>query len=521
VLLPESLRLMAESFGAETAYSIVDGGSITFAQWDGRANQVARTLVEAGISPDDRVGLQVSPENAVRWMVAYAAIHRAGGVAVPLNPRLARAEVGYMLAHAGARGVVADGDLVAQSLSLASDPAGASSVAVVLDATDPVPVEGGQDSPARLLTWEEALAADDDPFQVPRAEDDLADILYTSGTTGRPKGVAVRHVNASLVPLSEPSWSGGAWLHASPMFTFAGLAFVYNPLKLGLRGIYQPRFDAGRWLEVVEAERPVAVFLVPAMTHLLLDHPRFDEADLSSITICAVGSAPLAPFVIERLQEKMPEAMVNNNYGMTEAGSVYCITPKGEALRRPGSVGQPVPPAEVRIVDDHGTELRIGDVGEVRLRIPGRTREYFGDPGATADTWVDGWLITGDLGRVDEDGYLYIVGRSKDVIIRGGNNIHAADVEHVILSHDTVAEAAVVGDAHPVLGEDVVGFVVLRPGADIDGETLRVFCLEQLADYKVPRRWIFVSELPRNATGKVVKAELRDRLEEMHGGTPI
>jgi acyl-CoA synthetase (AMP-forming)/AMP-acid ligase II len=516
VLLPETLRQMAGSFGDEVAYSVVDGGSLTFTEWDAGANRLARGLIEAGVGPDDRVALHLSTGNALRWIVAYAAIHRAGGVAVPLNPRLAPAEVGHMLGHAGARGVIADGPLVDQDAALGGARGAAPTVALVVDATSGA--TPGARPPAapgslRLLGWEAASSPDAGHVQVPRVDDDLADILYTSGTTGRPKGVAVRHVNASLVPPMAPSWSGGAWLHASPMFTFAGLAFVYNPMKLGLRGIYMPNFDAGRWLEVVAEERPVAVFLVPAMTHLLLDHPAFAGADLSSIQICSVGSAPLAPFVVERLQEKMPQAMVNNNYGMTEAGSVYCITPRGEAKRRPGSVGQPVPPAKVRIIDGTGEELPVGEVGEVRLKIPGRTREYFGDPEATAETWVDGWLVTGDLGKVDEDGFLYIVGRSKDVIIRGGNNIHATDVEHVIVSHDDVLEAAVVGAPHAVLGEDVVAFVVLRPGAVATPETLRAYCLTQLADYKVPRQWHVVDELPRNATGKVVKPELRRRLE--------
>ena len=159
-------------------------------------------------------------------------------------------------------------------------------------------------------------------------------------------------------------------------------------------------------------------------------------------------------------------------------------------------MGQPVPPAEVRIVGAEGEELPAGEVGEVRLRIPGRPREYFGDPEATSSTWVDGWLVTGDLGRVDADGYLYIVGRSKDVVIRGGNNVHAADVEHVIQAHPAVQEAAVIGVAHPVLGEDVVAYVVLRSGEDVDGEELRAYCLDELADYKVPREWHFVGGCP-------------------------
>jgi acyl-CoA synthetase (AMP-forming)/AMP-acid ligase II len=167
----------------------------------------------------------------------------------------------------------------------------------------------------------------------------------------------------------------------------------------------------------------------------------------------------------------------------------------------------------VKIVDDDGEPLPAGDVGEVRLQVPGRQREYYNDPEATAETWRDGWLITGDLGKLDADGYLYIVGRSKDVIIRGGNNVHATDVEHVLVQHDAVKEVAVVGAPHPVLGEDVVAFVVLQPGADADGDELRAFGLTQLADYKVPRQFLFVDALPRNPTGKVVKAELKTRLE--------
>ena len=317
----------------------------------------------------------------------------------------------------------------------------------------------------RLIDWGAATAGDRSHFQAPREPDDLADILYTSGTTGRPKGVAVRHSNGSMIANVEPNWSGGGWLHSSPLFTFAGIALVYTPMKLGLQVIYQPRFDADRWLRVVEEQRPVAVFLVPAMAHLLIDHPRFDEADLSSVTMCSVGSAPLAPYVVERLQAKMPDALVSNNYGMTEAGSAYCIMPQGEAVKRPGSVGQIAPPAVVQIVDEHDQPLPPDVVGEVRLQMPGRQREYFNDPDATADTWKDGWLITGDLGKLDADGYLYIVGRSKDVIIRGGNNVHATDVEHALVQHDAVKEVAVVGAPHPVLGEDVVAFVVLQPGA--------------------------------------------------------
>jgi long-chain acyl-CoA synthetase len=384
-------------------------------------------------------------------------------------------------------------------------------VVVVPTDADRPPVTAAP-SGQQVVCWSDVLSDDAGYFQVPRQPGDLADILYTSGTTGHPKAVAVRHDNSSLVPFAEPTWNGGGWMHASPPYTFAGLSFIYTPMKLGMRGVYLPRFDADQWFDAVEAERPTAVFLVPAMATLLLEHPRFETAALDSVQLCTVGSAPLAPSVLQRLQERMPTALVSNNYGMTEAGSVYCIMPPGEAVKRPGSVGKPLPPAEVRCTHPDGTSVDAGAVGEVLLRIPGRPREYYGDPEATARTWVDGWLVTGDLGRIDEDGYLYIVGRSKDVIIRGGNNIHPTDVEHAIESHPAVREVSVVGVAHPVLGEDVVAFVALRPGRPATAEELRAHTLEMLAAYKVPRRWQFVDDLPRNATGKVVKDQLRRQL---------
>ncbi len=515
VLMDEHLARMATEFGDKTAFEVVDVGSMTFAEWDGAANAMARRLLDAGLEPGARVGIHLHPEFALRWLVSYSAAHRAGGVAVPMNPRLAPAEVAHVLSHSGATAVVADGELVASDL-LAGD-----GLVVLIDAgaEGPVSPPDGTGSSVPLLGWSEATAGDHSPFQAPREDDDLADILYTSGTTGRPKGVAVRHVNGSMIANIEPNWSGAGWLHSSPLFTFAGIALVYTPMKLGLQVIYQPRFDAERWLRIVEEERPAAVFLVPAMAHLLIDHPRFESADLSSVTMCSVGSAPLAPYVVERLQEKMPDALVSNNYGMTEAGSAYCIMPQGEAIKRPGSVGQIAPPAVVQIVDEHDQPLPPDVVGEVHLQMPGRQREYFNDPEATADTWKDGWLITGDLGKLDADGYLYIVGRSKDVIIRGGNNVHATDVEHALVQHDAVKEVAVVGAPHPVLGEDVVAFVVLHPDTKADADELRAFGLEHLADYKVPRQFIFVDSLPRNPTGKVVKPELKARLAEV-GGAP-
>jgi acyl-CoA synthetase (AMP-forming)/AMP-acid ligase II len=280
-----------------------------------------------------------------------------------------------------------------------------------------------------------------------------------------------------------------------------------------MTGVFLPKFDVGRWLDCVEQERPAAIFLVPAMAQLLLADERFPGVDLSSVQLCSLGSAPLPPETQRRLQERMPHATVTNGYGMTEAGPAYCAMPREEAGKRVGSVGKPMPPVEFRIVAEDGSELPAREVGELVIRMPGREREYYRDPEATARTWRADGLHTGDLGYLDEDGYLYIVGRIKDVIIRGGNNIHAADVEAVLYEHPGVLEAAVAGIPHEVLGEDVAAWVVLRPGARSASQELRAFCLERLADYKVPRRITFVDQLPRNPTGKVMKRQLVEQLE--------
>jgi long-chain acyl-CoA synthetase len=273
-----------------------------------------------------------------------------------------------------------------------------------------------------------------------------------------------------------------------------------------------PKFDAEQWLDLVEELKPQFVFLVPSMAQLIVAHPRFKEADLSSIELCAIGSAPLPPATLKALQERMPEASVSNSYGMTEAGSAFCTMPKGESLKRIGSVGQPMPPLEVRIVDEDENDVAAGEIGEALMRVPGRQREYFRNAEASNTTWKDGWLHTGDLARFDDEGFLYIVGRKKDVIIRGGNNIHAVDIESVLHDHPDVVEAAVVGIPHAVLGEDVAAVVKLSAGSTTTTDDLRAYCAEHLADYKVPRRIELTDELPRNATGKVLKQQLVDEL---------
>jgi acyl-CoA synthetase (AMP-forming)/AMP-acid ligase II len=512
-LLTDHLRAMAGAFGDRVGYRVVDVGEMTFAQWEAESNRLARGLVDRGVARGDRVALYLRAEEALRFMVAYSAVHKAGAVAVPTNIRLTDSELGHLLGHAEVKVMLTDAEL---STAAGRVAAGLPTVAHILTAPPPT---GGGPSDGPPWGWAGAGADDGSEFQVALGPEDLADILYTSGTTGLPKGVAIRHRNVALIPgPPRPSYSGHSWLHSSPLFTFAGIGFIYNPMQLGLFGVFQPRFDAGRWIEIVKELKPQFVFLVPAMAQLIVTHENFSSADLDSIQVCAVGSSPLAPSTLRALQERMPEASVSNSYGMTEAGPAFCSMPKGEALKRIGSVGLPMPPLEVRILDDDGADVPVGEIGEAVLRLDGRQREYYRNPEATAGTWKDGWLYSGDLARLDGDGYLYIVGRKKDVIIRGGNNVHAVDVEAVLLDHPDVIEAGVVGIPHPVLGEDVAAVVVLAPHSEVTADELRTHCAERLADYKVPRRIEFAPELPRNATGKILKEPLRLSLQAPASG---
>ena len=490
----DQLRWMADRLPGEVAYvdllrsDEADRGELTFGRWDDESNRVARHLISIGVRPGDRVVLFVESSHALRWMVTYAAIHVAGAVAVPVNTRLSGREVATILAHAEPAAAI-----TTSTLAALLPPFGAPERVMLADDD---------------AEWAAMLAHDGPRLAPPVGAGDLADLMYTSGTTGLPKGIAVRHRNTHIIPNGEPRWTGESWIHASPLFTFAGITFIYNPMKMGMRGLFMSRFDAARWLTEVATRRPTMAFLVPSMVQLLCDHPDFAAADLSSLAMVSIGSAPLAPALHRRLADRLPGTAVSNSYSMTEAGTTFTFLPPGEIANRPGSVGVVLPPSEIRIVDEDGAEVDAGEVGEVLIGVGEGHREYYNDPEATARTWRSGWLASGDLGRVDADGYLYIVGRAKDVIIRGGNNVHATDVEAVLFEHPAVADAAVVAVPHDVLGEDVGAAVVLRAGSDVEPSELTEFCAERLADYKVPRSVWFVDELPRNAMGKVLKRDI-------------
>ncbi len=504
-LLIDQLRFMAYNHGNEIAYeNISTGASITFANWDTRANQIANWLVGLGIAIGDRVALYLESAHCLEWICAYSAIHKAGGVMVPVNTRLSTEEIITILRHAEPKAILTGGDLVNDYTRFCEQIAEHSAVALT-----PAPT-----STSALHLYNSDVidrASTDDP-NVPLTLDDLADIMYTSGTTGLPKGVLVRHGNVAMIPNCTPHWSGAGWLHGAPLFTFAGMSFIYNPMKMGLRGMYLPKFEAPKWCATVAEREPIMAFLVPAMAELLASSVEFEATDTSSLLAVSIGSAPLAPATLAKLQTKISQASVTNSYGLTEAGPAFIVMPKGEAENRIGSVGKPMPPMQVRIVaEDADQDCEAFAVGELLVRLPGARREYYKDPEATQAAWTsDGWLRTGDLAYLDNDGFVYINGRIKDMIIRGGHNIYATDVEAVILERPEIREVAVIGLPHRVLGEDVAAIVVFNEGAHLAPEALLAHCTDRLADYKRPRVLHFVDDLPRNATGKVMKHILRE-----------
>ena len=481
-----------------------------------------------GICEGDRVAIAM--RNYPEWSVAFWGATAAGAVVVPLNSWWTGEELAYGLADSGTKVAIVDPERAASIGEYYSELSDLNCVVVARSSGHPL----GDGSLAEgWMRFEDLLATPADDSDLPVidiAADDDATIFYTSGTTGRPKGALGTHRNICTNPMSlfyvtarAVHRSGGqvpapgagtqnAYLLSVPLFHATGChSILVANLLVGGKLVMMHRWDAGRALELIERERITSFGGVPTMVLQVLDHPDFSKRDTSSVKSVGYGGAPAPPDLVRRIKDTFNSSQASNGYGMTETSSLSTMNVGEDYLARPDSVGPPVPVVTVKVVDADGAVLPTGEVGELWIKGPNIVKGYWNKPEATAATFTDGWVHTGDVARIDDDGFVYIVDRAKDMLIRGGENVYCVEIEGVLYEHPSVAEAAVIGIPHPTLGEEVGAVVTLKAGAHVEEEELAAFVRRRLAAFKVPSKfWFYGAELPRNPAGKVLKQGLRD-----------
>jgi steroid-24-oyl-CoA synthetase len=529
---PPTLRDILElSRGhGDATYLVYEDERVTFDEHYRLVASLAAALVdEYGIKPGDRVA--VAMRNLPEWAVSFWGAAVSGAVVVPLNAWWTGEELAYGLADSGSAVLLAD----AERLERLTPHLGELDLREVIVAR-PEGKTGAGARPFDSVTDTNQAAA------LPAVEispEDDATIFYTSGTTGMSKGAVGTHRNictnlmslffvaqrgartASGAPArseSEPSRQN-SYLLSVPLFHATGChSILVANTAAGGKLVMMHRWDPERALELIEREAVTTFGGVPAMVWQVLDSPDLHKRDTSSVTSIGYGGAPAPPELVKRIKEHFPVGQPSNGYGLTETSSVTTMNTGDDYVRKPDSVGPPVPVVDVKVVDVEGRTLRRGEVGELWIRGPNVVRGYWGKPEATAETFTEGWLRSGDMARIDDEGFVYIVDRAKDMLIRGGENVYCVEVEAVLFEHPDVVEAAVVGVPHPVLGEEVGAVVQLRPGAGRDPDALREHVGTHLARFKVPTHiWFSDDPLPRNAAGKVLKRQLRDELIETDG----
>lgn len=459
--------------GREALVETGGGPRLTYQElWD-RAARVAGGLRAAGVGPGDRVAIRLG--NGVDWVLAFFGTVLAGGIVVPVNTRFTEDEVGYVITDSGAAYIVQPGS--------------------------PLP--------------------DGEPYVVDDpAPDDPAAIFYTSGTTGFPKGAITTNANflsnceTCRRILSLGGQGDMRTLVSVPLFHVTGCnSQLLLAVYLGGATVIMPQFDVGELLRAIEAERIDVLTTVPAIYWLAINQPQFLETDVSSVRALSYGGAPIAPELVTRIVKAFPEARVGNGFGLTETSSVTTYLPH-EYVPHADSVGFPAPVCDVRI-DEPGPD----GVGELLIRGPNVVAGYWNKPRETAETFVDGWLHSGDLARIDSEGLVYIVDRAKDMINRGGENVYCVEVENALAGAPGVFEAAVVGVPDEVMGEKVGAVLVPAPGGSIDVPAVLTYLGERIADFKVPQYVVVRPDpLPRNPGGKLLKRRLRD---ETTWGSPL
>ena len=509
-LIEQSCKENADKF------CVVDGDHrLTYRDMEERANRLARALVEMGVEPGDRVGIFLT--NCFQYIEMFYAITKIGAIFVSLNFRLREKETTYILNNAEAKILIMGERYVNLMQSIQPDLSFITDYIVI-----------GQ-APPGMKRYEEVLASHSpEPYPVASIPDDATfTIIYTSGTTGLPKGAMLTHANlvsafedaAATVPEEQTAMPSGTTLVNVPMYHIAGVLAPLGAIR-GENIVILSRFDPGVFLETIEREKVVSTYVVPTMLRAILDHPDFSKRDLSSLQNILYGAAPMPIKLIRRALKVLP-ANYTNTFGLTEGfGTISSLTPEDHRLegddeeikkkmRRLSGVGKAIPGYELRVVDARGRDVRVGEVGEVLARGKRIMKGYWNNPEATKEAIRDGWLHTGDLVSMDEDGYLYLGGRTKDMINRAGENIYPIEIEETLHSHPKVVESAVIGVPDEYWGEIVKAVIVLKPGERATPEEIIEFCRGRLASYKKPSIVEFVEELPKNALGKVLKSVLR------------
>jgi long-chain acyl-CoA synthetase len=457
------------------------------------AGRVTSLLSSLGVVAGDRVGIMLP--NVPAFPMAFYGALGAGAVVVPMNPMLKSREVAYYLSDSGAKVLFA---WYSADVEAAKGATATGTRVVRVDDPDMTTLLAGRFA---LHTW------------VGRDDDDDAVVLYTSGTTGQPKGAQLTHANLTRnAALTAETLLGtgpdDVVMGCLPLFHVFGLTCGLNATIAGGGTLtLLPRFDAGKALSIIARDRVTIFEGVPTMYAAMLHHPDSAAADASSLRTCVSGGAAM-PVEILHGFEKAFGCTILEGYGLSETSPVASFN-HPNAERKPGSIGTPVVGVEMRVVGPEGAELPAGEVGEIVIRGHNVMKGYWGRPDATAEAIPDGWFRTGDLARVDEDGYFFIVDRKKEMIIRGGYNVYPREIEEVLYEHPAVAEAAVVGMPDDDLGEEVGAAVALKPGATATSDELQAFVKERVAAYKYPRQVWLVDELPKGPTGKILRREVR------------
>ncbi len=475
---------------------------VTYQGMVDRAAAVAGGLRARGVTPGDVVALL--SYNSTEFLTTIYAANHLGAVAMPINWRLAAPELRFILDHSEARVLVCDGELVA-----VADEATAELTGLVRVAVTPEPVAG----------WErftDLSAGSERPDRIPQQGDDIHRLMYTSGTTGRPKGVMITHANLAWKNYAHIAEFGfteaDVGLACGPLYHVGALDLVTTTMvAVGATTIIHRTFDAAAVVDEIERSGITLVWAAPAMVRAILDVPGVEERDLSSVRVIIAGGEKMPVPFIERLGRTFPSAWFADAYGLTETVSGDTFLDRESTVSKLGSVGRACLYLELEIWDEDGAPVPAGERGEVVLRGPKVFAGYWRDPEATEAAFAGGWFHTGDIGVKDEDGYVYIVDRLKDMIVSGGENIASSEVERVLYEHESVVEAAVVGRPDDRWGEVPIAFVVVRAGSTTTPDELVEHCREQLAKYKVPKDVTLVDELPRNPSGKVLKRELRQQ----------